>query len=507
MKYRNDEWVLTDSYGLGGAGDTLARIVLEAEAPFTVAVTGKWGAGKTSVMRRAFATLGGQPVSQALPMGSEKQEGKQSDWDALHHTKRQAELHWEASLQETAEQSMCIWYSPWQHQNEPNPIIPLLLELKQQFTPLKRLKDFNRQAGLAAATLLERTIDAALSLSAGRTVKLATGTTEAVRKVWMDGDAKHSVLSDGQRFHLLFEDAVETILDGAKRDGEKELSADARLIIFIDDLDRCEEQAVVALLEAIKLYLGTQRCLFVLGIDDTALLGALSRVWKERSEDDNREYLEKILQTTLPVPLPRPKSVTDAIAEQLAHHDFPAAEACAKKIEALLEPNPRKIKNFTNSLCSCWSLFQLKDQAQTDAARAIHFIMFHYLRLYHRPIWRLLERQPIAQKLLYEVLRRTNVLLTEEIKGFENNLQEQRMMVSFMQQAFSHVLKQQGEESDQTTHHGEKLEDAIRRFQHRQDRKRSDEVFTTWFSTNESNNAPLDDAYLYLPELSMEPSE
>ena len=63
-KFINDQWTLKDDLGIGRVGDELARIVLEANAPFTVGVTGKWGSGKTSIMRRTYATLGGQPLQQ-----------------------------------------------------------------------------------------------------------------------------------------------------------------------------------------------------------------------------------------------------------------------------------------------------------------------------------------------------------------------------------------------------------------------------------------------------------
>ena len=67
-KYLNDQWTLEDDLGIAGTGDLLARIVLEVQPPFSMRVTGKWGSGKTSVLRRAFATLGGQPIQLAVPL-------------------------------------------------------------------------------------------------------------------------------------------------------------------------------------------------------------------------------------------------------------------------------------------------------------------------------------------------------------------------------------------------------------------------------------------------------
>ena len=41
--YRNDVWSLDDDFGLGAAGDQVARMALEVDPPFTVGVTGEMG--------------------------------------------------------------------------------------------------------------------------------------------------------------------------------------------------------------------------------------------------------------------------------------------------------------------------------------------------------------------------------------------------------------------------------------------------------------------------------
>ena len=69
FKYINDEPVFGDASGMYRTGDLVARMALEVQPPFTLGVIGKWGSGKTSVLRRAFLTLGGRPVSQNRPPG------------------------------------------------------------------------------------------------------------------------------------------------------------------------------------------------------------------------------------------------------------------------------------------------------------------------------------------------------------------------------------------------------------------------------------------------------
>jgi len=362
-KYLNDQWTLEDDLGIAGTGDLLARMALEVQPPFSMRVTGKWGSGKTSVLRRAFATLGGQPIQLAVPLSENNitESGLKKWKDYSKKNRRKSVLQWSDTLHDIAEKSLCVWYSPWQHQGTDNPLIPLLLEIQAQFSTWLKLKknaeDFNRRGGLAALALIERVTDAAVSLTFQKNMKIAQGTTESVRKAWKDAAPNLTTLSDGQRFHLMFEDAVQNVLLSKSKKEASDKLGDERLIIFIDDLDRCEESVVVNLLEYIKLYLGSPHCVFVLGIDDNAVLGAMQRTWIGRSDGDNREYLEKMFQATLAVPLPKPDSIQDVIRAQLKAHKFPEDKDelendCAAMIEKLLEPNPRKVKNFCNSLCA-----------------------------------------------------------------------------------------------------------------------------------------------------------
>jgi hypothetical protein len=509
-KYLNDQWTLGDDLGIAGTGDLLARMVLELQLPFSVRVTGKWGSGKTSVLRRAFATLGGQPIQQTVPLSDNSIE--ESEWEKWKYDseegQRQNTLRWPPELYDIAEKSLCVWYSPWQHQGMENPLVPLLLEIKAQFGTWLKIKgkwdDINRRGGLAALSLIERVIDASVSLVAMKNMKIAQGTMESVRKTWKEAEPNLTRIGDGQRFHLMFEDALQNILLSLSEKKASEDLDDERLIIFIDDLDRCEESVVVTLLECIKLYLGSPHCVFVLGIDDNAVLGAMKRTWSGRSDEDNREYLEKMFQATLAVPIPRPERIQTGIRGQLENHGFPddkdeQGNDCATIIEKLLEPNPRKIKNFCNSLCAAWNQFRGHENESENFARK--FILFHYLRLFHRPVWSLLERQPNALPLLHRVLTNNRDAVPE---GADNlNEEDQRMLKVFFEWAFLHVLRedatQRSDEEFMKAHRGMDLAQAVAVFQQRQDSKRSDEFFINQFRALIGPDETLDEAFLYLP--------
>jgi hypothetical protein len=78
-----------------------------------------------------------------------------------------------------------------------------------------------------------------------------------------------------------------------------------RVVVLVDDLDRCLPEAVVSTLEAIKLFLSVKRMAFVIAADQDMIRDAIAASLNGtgRSEVFAARYLEKIVQ--LPVDLPR----------------------------------------------------------------------------------------------------------------------------------------------------------------------------------------------------------
>jgi hypothetical protein len=84
-----------------------------------------------------------------------------------------------------------------------------------------------------------------------------------------------------------------------------ELTEVERVVVLVDDLDRCLPEAVVQTLEAIKLFLSVRKMAFVIAADDTLVRDAIAMRLPQstRSERIAAAYLEKIVQ--IPVSLPR----------------------------------------------------------------------------------------------------------------------------------------------------------------------------------------------------------
>ncbi len=97
-----------------------------------------------------------------------------------------------------------------------------------------------------------------------------------------------------------------------------------RVVVLVDDLDRCLPDAVMATLEAIKLFLSVKGMAFVIAADQDMVKNAIQANLERsnRSQVFAENYLEKIVQ--LPVPLPRlsPDDAEAYIGLLLAHTEI-----------------------------------------------------------------------------------------------------------------------------------------------------------------------------------------
>jgi hypothetical protein len=117
-----------------------------------------------------------------------------------------------------------------------------------------------------------------------------------------------SILSRGPDIDALkssfkFGKKVESISEFEKKfEGFVDSCNIERLVIFIDDLDRCKKRATVDILEAIKLLLNSKKCVYVLGLDYERVCDAVSRKFVGISEDVAKDYLDKIIQLAFHIP-------------------------------------------------------------------------------------------------------------------------------------------------------------------------------------------------------------
>ncbi|GAA3428743.1 KAP family P-loop domain protein [Streptosporangium nondiastaticum] len=77
-----------------------------------------------------------------------------------------------------------------------------------------------------------------------------------------------------------------------------------RVVVLVDDLDRCLPETVVAIFEGVKVFLAVPKMAFVIAADEDAIVEAVKDRFRSGSDPATmaRQYLEKIVQLPLRVP-------------------------------------------------------------------------------------------------------------------------------------------------------------------------------------------------------------
>ncbi|MGH8474165.1 MAG: KAP family P-loop NTPase fold protein [Methylococcales bacterium] len=380
MKLLTDHWTYKiDGLGYEKFATNLCRLLINAHTPAAITISGRWGTGKTSMLRYVMRALGGDPSTSLSTLGKKTTDEPDEEFKLPPGLQ---------DIKQTTENVWTVWFNPWQYQAEQNPMIPLLHEIRSQISlseKLVRLIDSKEiKAGFldameAGLYTLGSLADDAINLSFGRKV-ISSGAkfSEQIEKRYEKRRQKRfSEPVNAQLFYLEFEKAVRQIV-GAK----------GRLVIFIDDLDRCGNQTVFALLESIKLYLSCRQCVFVFGLDRIHIESALQEAG-QYSMDEARQYIEKLFQASFYLPVPSPGNLLEFVKGCLHKLDlYDEKRKYEDYIVKWLPANPRVIKTALNGLPLYRSMLDadyLEDQK---------WLLVHFFRVLYPDVYELLRQNP-----------------------------------------------------------------------------------------------------------------
>jgi hypothetical protein len=165
--------------------------------------------------------------------------------------------------------------------------------------------------------------------------------------------------STEEEFGRLFSELVAEV----KRKGH------TRIVIFIDELDRCSPGQVVAVLETIKTFMHIPPCVFVVAADKQAIEQALGEQARQATPEDvvnpyysaGSAYLDKIFQHQLALPPLLPRTLSQFALELIAERPG-VWRGIANKAElvTVLVPehvrSPRRVKVLLNAFLLAYRL-------------------------------------------------------------------------------------------------------------------------------------------------------
>ncbi|MGC9357970.1 MAG: P-loop NTPase fold protein, partial [Anaerolineae bacterium] len=326
----------TDALDFEPYVDALAEILMDAEThtPLTLGVFGSWGSGKTSLMTMLKARLGHTPRRRTVWFNAWKYHREEALWrafilrvlDALY-PREAGEGPWELRPRLSPER-----LGPGQEAQ-----VKILDRLQRSLYQTVEWEDLGRwvmnwrEGGKELAQLPVYL----LFLTAG-TEKMAEALDlKPDLAELLQRESQHSrleQLASMEQFEATFQRALREIL-----------GPEGRLVIFVDDLDRCTPEKVIQVLEALKLFLDVSGCVFVLGLDAEAIEAAIRT--RYQGEVKAQEYLEKIVQLPFILP-PIEDEAMLTYVESLA----PALSdpRCAQVFAQGLRHNPRQVKRTLN---------------------------------------------------------------------------------------------------------------------------------------------------------------
>ena len=136
-----------------------------------------------------------------------------------------------------------------------------------------------------------------------------------------------------------------------------------KLVVVIDNLDRCEDTVAVELLGIIQTFMVKDNCINILACDDEAIVTHLKNVKRNYSDKDGNEFLSKFFQVTIRIP-PFIGENLSAYTEKLIKKRNVPFDPFVKPIliSGAIE-NPRKINQFLNIAVALYRLAELKENA------------------------------------------------------------------------------------------------------------------------------------------------
>ncbi|MBF0555237.1 MAG: hypothetical protein HQK96_11890 [Nitrospirae bacterium] len=371
--YFSDEYTVEiEDLGYLEQANKIRDMIINCETPFVIGISGRWGSGKTSLMKYLMASLGGKVQKDWLPFQPKPLKDKEEE-DNFGEVIKGYEDH------KNIEHIHSIWFNPWEHENHDEPIIELLKEIRKYFTIVSKGWEEAKKLGA---------------------VVFRSGLKKLTTIIQKEGEKSEyesfEYSTRNQRFKLIFQSAIEELLTiiSITSGGTYELKMDpsAKLVIFIDDLDRCEETTISKLLSEIKQHLSTKRCVFVFGYDRHHVEKALSKTL-QRSDKETRSYLEKLFQSTIYIKQPAEEKYKEFVMKRLKKFDFGQKRECkdlSDFICDIIDPNPRRIKAFLTAFRFHSQNFSFVNPEKVlDDLQKLALIT--YLKIFHEPVYAVIE--------------------------------------------------------------------------------------------------------------------
>jgi CBS domain-containing protein len=339
------------------------------ETPLTIAITGSWGRGKSSLMLTVKNIINNPIVFQEYFKNSEFK---------LKKTK-------------------VIYFNAWESEKELTISMALLNHIINELSSEIRFWRYKNKIKLAGKIVSKILVDLALREVSG------AKRDELLKHYKEYGEAEEGI----SNLRESFKDAIKYFL-------KKKLDYE-QVVIFIDDIDRCSIENSKEMIDAIHLFLSTEYCIFLLGVDIEKLQNSLNRTYPDLVVDA-KQYLEKIVQLKFELPPIEPDDMKKFINE-IAPPEIKKKEYI-DIIADSITINPRTIKLFINTIKFQLAMSKIRGLTFKESLLIEWLVLKKNFPLFAKEIEK--NRNLLIQYHSKEILEKFNSLPDEKSKTYEN---------------------------------------------------------------------------------------
>lgn len=272
-----DNETTIDLLGFDYLVDSLEVVLTQPRLlPVTVGVLGDWGSGKTSLLQMVGERLQASPRYVVVHFSPWRFEAYEDVKTALM----------EAVLVKVAERV------PAADAKRTGLLRELLLKVRRMMSvPAAAGKALAPAVGSAVAT--QQGFNPELGAAAGSALVAGAEVVAAQLGSGAETEALPTVPGSVSEFRTQYGELV---------DGLEDVDA---VIVLVDDLDRCLDDTIIDVFEAIRLFLQVSSTAFVVAANRAIVQAAVERRYPSKKDGDaalGKDYLEKIVQVEITVP-------------------------------------------------------------------------------------------------------------------------------------------------------------------------------------------------------------
>ena len=280
-------------FGFNEYARILTKSIIGTYPQFTMGIFGKWGTGKSTLLKR------------------------------IEHLLKTSH----------ADKAMTVSFDAWRYHHEEHMILPIVDTIAEN---LVSGDSYWRKLGEDIRRL-------ALSILSAISLKTPYVDLEG-EKALNKWQTKNKLRSD----YINWLRELQKALDTARTS-----DPDRRIVIMIDDLDRCLPSKVIDVLESIKVMLDVPGFIFVLALDESTIIKAVDNYYGPGYGISSKDYVKKLVQVEFRLPPLRVSDITEytrMLQSSTCNRDMQVSHVLSQMVPMVAGDNPREVKRFINSV-------------------------------------------------------------------------------------------------------------------------------------------------------------